>query len=333
MRPIYIIALLLLTHIPTNIFGQTTYKIKKPKYERVSQAYGYLMGQEYTLSLIKSKFPNLELNITKAQITFNSTFSSSKEAMKTYLIETLSDSGFNSYVEKVMTEIKKLLGGQTFTEETATNFISEVESRAKGNIASPVLETLLSFQYFTQPHRELLDGFTRTFKTKGHIKSKDTDWQIEVPVSWRPAEGDRPNIIQRFTSDFGDGSRIIMLGIKELPLPKEYKFSKQELNDFFTEKEAKGMVPEGGKFISFTKMTLDNNIGGMLQMELKISRLDLEMKIRMVQFMFVRSNKMYILQGTVGSEKTDSDLASEMKKYLPLYKLVANSIVVNDQYK
>ena len=101
----------------------------------------------------------------------------------------------------------------------------------------------------------------------------------------------------------------------------------------FTEEEAKKSVPEGGQFISFTKMTIENNDGGMLEIEQAVSRLDITMKFRIVQFMFVRKNKMYFLQGAVGSEKTNIDLVLEMKKYLPLYRLVANSIVVNDQYK
>lgn len=333
MRHIYIIAFIVLALTSASIFGQTPDKIKKPKYERVSQAYGYLLGQEYTLSLIKRKYPNLELNITKVQMSFNSTFGGSKEGMKSYLIETLTANKFINYEERLMTELKELLSGQTFTEEIAINFVSEVESRAKGNIASPVLETLLYFQYSTRPHQELLDGFTRIFKTKGHPKSKNTDWQIEVPISWRVSEGDRPNIIQKFTADFGDSFHSIMLMVKEMVLPKGYKFSTKELNELFTEKQAKEMVPEGGQFISFTKMTLDNNIGGMLEIEQSVSRLDITMKFRMVQFMFVRNNKMYILQGAVGSEKTTTNLALEMKKYLPLYKLVANSIVVNDQYR
>ena len=53
----------------------------------------------------------------------------------------------------------------------------------------------------------------------------------------------------------------------------------------------------------------------------------------MVQFMFFRNNMIYVLQGTVGSDNMDRDLSLEMTKYLPLYRLVANSIVVNDQYR
>jgi hypothetical protein len=80
-------------------------------------------------------------------------------------------------------------------------------------------------------------------------------------------------------------------------------------------------------------MKLDNNIGGMVEFETNMERLDFKIKIRMLQFMFIRGNKMYMLQATVGSEKANTDLALEMKKYLVLYKLVANSIVVNDQYR
>ena len=332
MKHFCLISLLVLTHITGSIFAQTADKIIKPKFERVSQAYGYLIGQEYTFSLIKTKFPNLELNISKAQINFNLTFGNAKEGMKSYLKEILSESEFRSYEEMVIAEMRKLLNVQVFTEEYAANFISEVESRGKGNVATPVLETLLSFQYFNEPQQEFLDGFTKIFKTKGHIKSKNTDWQIKVPISWRPAEGDRPNIIQKFVDDFGDGKRSIMLMVKEMALPENYKYSKQELNDLFSEKKVKDMVPKGAKFIAFSKMTLDNNIGGMLQIEQNVSRLDLTIKIRMVQFMFIRSNKMYILQCTVRSENTDSDLTLEMNKYLQLYRLIANSIVVNDQY-
>lgn len=333
MKYKYTISILLLFITAINVFGQTTDNLKKPKYKRVSEAYGYLTGQEYSLDLIKKEFPQFEMSILKAQMSFNSTFGKSKEGMMKYLADYLGQQEFNQYEEKLMSELKKMLGSQAFTEEIATNFISEVESRAKGNIASTVLETLLSFQFSERPQDELTSGFTATFKTKGHLKSKNTDWQIKVPKSWKAEEADRPNIIQKFTSDYGAGNQSIMLIVKEMPLPKGYKITKEELNDLFTEKEMKDMVPDGGKFISFTKMTLDNNIGGMIEYEQTVERLDFKMKIRMVQFMFIRGDKWYFLQCSVGSEKTDTDLSLVMKKYLPLYRLVANTIVVNDQYK
>jgi hypothetical protein len=332
MKNKFIISICIFALTSISVFGQAT-KIKKPKYESVSEAYGFITGQEYSLGLIQKEFPNLELNITKAQIAFNLSFGKTKESMKSYLSEYLGNSRFKEFEDNSLIEIKKAFGNQTLTEEIAITFIIEVESRAKGNIVSPVLETLLSFQYASSPQSELLAGFSTIFKTKGHPKSKNTDWQIKVPRSWRAEEADRPNIIQKFISDFGTGNQSIMLMVKELQLPIDYKITKEELNDFFSEKEMKDMVPDGGSFISFSKMTFDNNAGGMLVYEQIIKRLDLEIKIRMAQFMFIRGNQMYILQCSVSSEKAETNLSIEMQKYLPLYKLVANTIVVNDQYK
>jgi hypothetical protein len=330
MKHKYAISILLLFITAINVFGQTIDNIKKTKYIRVSEAYGYLIGQEYSLDLIKKEFPQFEMSILKVKMSFNSTFGKSKEGMKKYLAEYLGQNEFNQYEERLISELTKMLDNQAFTEEIASNFISEVENRAKGNIAPTVLETLLSFQYSDRPQDELTSVFTTTFKTKGHPKSKNTDWQIKVPKSWKAEQADRPNIIQKFTSDYGAGNQSIMLMVKELP--KGYKLSKEELNDLFTEKEMKEMAIDGGKFISFTKMILDNNVGGMIEYEQTVERLDFEMKIRMVQFMFIRGDKWYSLQCSVGSAKTDIDLSSEMKEYLPLYKLVANTLVVNDQY-
>jgi hypothetical protein len=329
----YILSILIVLVFSINVFGQTTVNIQKPKYTRASEAYGYIISQEYSLEIIKKEYPQFELNIFKVEASFNSNFGKSKENIITYLKEYLTEIGFKDYEYKMQSEIKRLLDKTKITEVLATNYILEVERRAKGEIISPVLETLLAFQFMDKPHDEFQSGFTTTFNTKGHSKSKNTDWQIKVPKSWRGEEAERPNIIQKFTSDYGSGSQFIMLLVKDLALPKDYKITKSELDEIFSDKGARSMIPEGGKFISFTKMTIDNNIGGMIELEQISERLDYKVKMRMIQFMFIRNNKMYNLQCDTGSEKVGLDMSVEIKKYMPLYRLVANSIVINDQYK
>ena len=327
------IFILLIIFFTIPVFSQITDNVKKPKIERVSQALGYLVGQECSLNYIKNEFPQLENNVLIAEMAFKSTFGKSKSSMEDYFSNYLGEEKLKDFNDNLIKEMQKRIENQTLTEDIALNFIKDIEDRAKGNISSPILETLLSFQYVESPHRELLAGFTTTFKTKGHSKSKNTDWQIRVPKSWRAKEADRPNIIKSFIDDFGDGLHSIMLMVKDIPVSKGTKISNQEKNDFFTEKEIKLMVPNEAKFISFSKMTLDSNIGGMLEMEQTVSRLDLNLKMRMVQFMFIRGSKIYTLTGTVSTANMEDDLAPEMEKYLPLFRLVANSIVVNDQYK
>ena len=124
-----------------------------------------------------------------------------------------------------------------------------------------------------------------------------------------------------------------MIIVKDMALSKGYKISDKEISELFTEKEMRSIVPATGTFFSFTKMTFDNNKGGMLEFEQTIEQLDQTVFIRMVQFIFVKGTKMYVLQGSVGSLDKEVNLALEMRVVLPLYKLIANSIVINDQYK
>ena len=325
--------LLLIIFFTIPLLSQVTINIKTPKIDRVSQALAYCAGQEYSINYIKNQFPQLGYNLLKPEMDFNLTFGKSKSGMEDYLSNYLGEDKLKDFNDNIISEIQKKMTIQTYNEEIAINFIEELKKRTNGNIPSPILETLLSFQYVDSPNREFLAGFTTAFKTKGHAKSKNTDWQISVPKSWRAMEAEMPNIIQSFTDDFGDGLHSINLMVKDIPLPKGTKFSNQEKNDFFTEKKIKILVPKEAKFISFSKMTFKSNIGGMLEIEQTVSQLDIKIKMRIVQFTFIRGSKIYFLIGKVIASNFDDDLAPEMEKYLPLFRLVANSIVVNDQYK
>jgi hypothetical protein len=70
----------------------------------------------------------------------------------------------------------------------------------------------------------------------------------------------------------------------------------------------------------------------MLEIEQLIERVDLLMKLRIIQYSFYKSNKLYMVQcGIVG--KQNEDLNIRLKKFLPLFGHIANSIVENGQYR
>lgn len=328
MKRLTIISLFIF-YISVIAIGQYNENIRKPKYERVGEAYGYILGMEHTLSSIKNKYPQYELNATKAQTSFDLSFGKAKERMQKYMIDIAGE----ERIKNLKNEVKKTLSKNITNEKFAKDFISEVESRAMGKIPSPVLETLLHFQYMDMPQGEFLAGYTTTYKTKGHPKSKNTDWQIKIPKSWIAKEGDRPNIIKKFISDYGTGMQIVLLMVQEMPLPENYKFSKAELDDLFSEKEIKEFVPRGGKFISFQKMKFDGCDGCMLEYELSTTTLDQKLKNRVAFFMFIYGNKMYSVQCYISSGKPVGDLTSEMKKFMPLFRHIASSVVVNDKWK
>lgn len=315
------------------LMGQPGENLKETKWQRVSKTYGYLLGQEYSINRIKKELPELKNDLLVAEMSFDLTFSKAREGIEKYLKEYAgSEEEFKIVDQELRKELAKILGDQIYNYETATVFIEDVKSRAKGNIPSPFLETLLSFQFADNPEKEFLAGFTTTFKTKGHLKAKNTDWHLKVPQSWLAEEGNRPNIIQHFKSEYGSGNQGMLLMVKQIPLQDGIPYSKKEINDFFSVEAAKEMIPEDGKFISYSKTVIDRLPAGMLEFESIYEGVETKVKIRMVEFIFIVEDKMYFFQASVSSADLSEDLSIPMKKFLPLYKLVANSIVVNSQY-
>jgi hypothetical protein len=302
----------------------------KTKYLRMAEVYGYLKGQNYFLDLTKKKFPDLEISVLRVQSLFKSTFGNCLEKVQNYIIEFYTDAKFVEFDNKIQEEILKL--SKYYTKEAAESFIHEVEDRAKGNVPSPVLETLLSFKYSDYPEYEFIDGFVNTFKTKGHPKSNGTDWQIKIPKSWKKAEADRPLIIQKFISDCGDGNQSIMIAVDDLDIPEGQTLTFKEINEIFKEDESEKWISDGTRLISYHKTKLENNIVGVLETEEITERLDVKIKIRIIQYMFIVKNKIYYLQCMVNSTDLSRDLDFDMKKYSTLFKVVANSIVINSQY-
>jgi hypothetical protein len=326
-----IIFFILLVNI--NSICQTRSNIKKPKDERLAEAYGYLQGQKFTLDKIQSNYSDLSLLVIKARNDFSSSFGNAEKNLIQYLTKHWGEKNFSDFEITIKNKISETIANQKFDEEDARSFVNEVQNRAYGEISTPVLETLLHFQHLENPENEFINGYKQIFKTKGHAKSKGTDWQIKVPKSWLAEEAERPNIIQKFTSNYGDGSEIILIMIKDMGLPQNYKLPEKELNTIFSEKGTKEILPKGSKFISFKKMILDNNNGGMLIFDQIVERLDTKTQIRMIQFYFIRSGKMYFIQCSVKTSDLSEDLTNRANIFMPLFRQVANSLVINEQYR
>lgn len=317
--------------ISTNILVAQNLDLNRPKNIRTSEAYGFILGQEFTINQIKSNFPQYKINAERAETLFNVNFGKCKEKMIVYLTNFLGTGNFATYNTEMNAKLSEKLGPQILDDEIIEAFLTEVENRSKGNIPSTILETLLSFQFSDYPSNEFTFGFVKTFKTIGHKKSKNTDWQLKVPISWRSQEADRPNIIQKFTSDYGSGSQSIMIMVSDIP--NNQILTNEEIKFLLTTDGLKTMIPEGARYISSGVTTIDNIPSGILEIEQVVNRVDFNVKIRMIQFVFFYNNKLYSVQCMTSALSETANLDTEMKKYLPLFKIVANSVVVNQQYK
>lgn len=314
-------------------YSQSNLNTKKTKFLRVTGAYAYIKSQAYLIEQIKKDFPQLELKVKYVESAFGSSFGKSEKNMKQFILEKIGENNMPEFEKTLLKEFESLWSKQKFTDDSAEDFLKEIERRSKGEIPEIILETILSFEYLDSPQKEFASGYIYAFRTKNHPKSKNSDWQIKVPKSWKAEEADRPNIIQKFIDDYGDGINSIMLYVKELPLEKGYKVTNKELTDFFVESNMKEMVPNGQRFLSFEKIQIEGKIAGMLEMEGITERINNKAQMRSVQFIFIHENKMFMLQCFVSSLDLSEDLSLKMKKYLPLFKSVANTIVLFDRYK
>lgn len=314
-----------------SVSGQT---IQEPLHVDLGETLGFIMGQRFILNRIKDEYPALGLQVQKASLEFKAAFGIAEKNIKNALQDMLKDR-YPEFVAMAEKQVKSILNSsQIKTLLSAAQLLGEVELRAKGNVPSPILETLLTYQFKDRPAGEFTKGYTRIFRTKGHPKAKGVDFQIRYPISWRPKEGERPNIIQKFTSENGRGLEMFLIMVKDIPLPPGYTLTQKDLDEFFVESELRGMVPDGGKFISAKPIVLDNHKGAMILFDQSAQRLDLTLTMRNLHFITIRGNKMIFIHCMVSATPgKESKLQEKFSRFESLFKMVANAFVIQEQYK
>ena len=106
----------------------------------ISRTYGYYQGQQYSLDTIKKKYPKLSNQVFIAKSEFDLSFSKSIKNIDTLMGKY---DGWKSIKKDIIKNIHTKLDLSNLTYNESIDFIDMVNQRAKGNIETPVLETLL----------------------------------------------------------------------------------------------------------------------------------------------------------------------------------------------
>jgi len=326
---------LLCSFLPSFSFSEDL-STKIPRWKQLSHTYGFILGQDFTLNRIEQEYPDLSREIQEAKRQFSiSALGEGAKGLEPELSLLLGEK-WKSFKVELLEEIQKRLAEQVITKESAINFLKEVEKRSRGELNNDILSTILSTnkRYQDNPGQELVEGWKQTYRTKGHPKSKGSDISVSFPLSWSKREGDRPNVIQFFQSGAGYGPIMVTLMVKDLGLPVGTILSKNDLKEFFTPNEMKDMVPEGSTFVEAKSITLENLPAGMLVCDKDMERLDFKAKIRMTQFQIICKNQMYILGFMLTKQQDSADsLDTLQSKYFPTFRVIANTLVINDNYE
>ena len=325
MKNLYILIIFLINFS----YGQA---VKQDKTIRASMVYGYFTGIETALANISELNPNFRSEVNQLNLLLTTNFGQSKKNAVKYL------NGIDNWediMKSKMDSIKQIIHTNILfstNEETAT-YLKELEKNLKGNIPSPMLENILSFQYENQPSKEFSNGYTYTFNSKGHKKSKNTELILTIPKSWSSQEGKQPNIIQLFVSDCGNGSNSISILTQEMPYTKEElgnltfeEIDKLYKEDLFTEEYAKNFID--GKFISYKPMNIAGRAGFLVVYEVINERMGMKIKMRNNAYIFHDVTYLHFINCGIGTPTLEENLEEKLNIINPLFFMIVNSIVV-----
>lgn len=301
----------------------------------IGQAYGFYLGQNYSLSEISKKYPSLSGLALIAEKEFSATFKSSIEGMDA-LMAKYAESEWKKIKKQLTNQIASSINIEKISEIQARQFVELVRKRAKGNIDSPVIETLLLFKfgYENNPEREFLDGYKYKYSTNGVGKAKGVAFSIESPKTWVAKEGNRPNIAQKFVSENGRGLELLLILIKEMPLQPGEKITEKDISEILNPKDIQDFIPDGGVYLNSGKLTLENLPGFWVHFKMDGARVRNTVGMETIMYAIFYKNKMIQIQGgvmtSINGEPADR---GGLKKYEKLFDLMANSFVIFNMYK
>ncbi|WP_123907089.1 hypothetical protein [Flavobacterium johnsoniae] len=314
-----IMLLLLICSSPALFYSQA--QKPTPKVMFAIETYAYLKGQSSALKTIAKQFPNLKRKVSAAQNNAEIPFSRAERNIERLLQDELTASEFKIVQRNIDSLINVQLQNQIEKQKYAIDFLEKVSKGTHFITDTMVSKGILSFAYHDTPHEEINDGHIKTFKTKNHPKAEQTALKVPIPHSWLAEEAHMPETIQQFTSYYRTGNEKITIVVYDLSGQPEV---------ILNEKSILEMIPPESALIRTENVKIDGIPDMMVDVEQSLGNADDQMKIRMLQFMFKQKQKLYCLQGSIGPVASNKNLDLQIKKYEPLFRLIASKTVIED---
>lgn len=295
----------------------------------LANVYGYLTGQEQTLSLIETSYPELRDELLLVRLKFQSSYPDIKLKTANKINELLGGqaSGFIAKMEQQidLNRVKEI------SKPQAIEFLQTVTNRAEGKIENKITrDFLLAITHFDNPGNEILQKQIKIFNTKNEAKAKGLDLNITLPLSWLEQNGNTPNSIRTWKSEAGNGRTIITF----LVYNSNDNRSKEQVKRAIERKELVNMVHPKSIVNKIVYSEIANQPGWYAETELIQQRLDLEL--------YSLSKNMYVLYDgktiELGCISTDllskkDDIQKEAKRVESICRSVFLSLVINNKYQ
>ncbi|MBN2827735.1 MAG: hypothetical protein JXQ26_07080 [Tissierellales bacterium] len=295
------------------------------------QTYVFHIGQYIAIRKISKNYPTLKVEATELQNLWKMKFGAAVENLAAELRYNIGDK-LGDYETEIIIELS-LTDDSLMTLNDAQNALLKFESRVNGDIPSPFLETLLSFhpKYINNPEAEFNDDFVGEYLSSESEKSDGINIKFKYPKSWKHEEGDRPHVIQKFTSNNGLGLEMALLMIEKV----DTTMTESDIDLLLSESFLKYQLPDSAKMLSYeTGLTLSGIKASSITYYQIIPQMQfIVATITKSYFLFYKNYKVSVIFA-VGAEKgRESDLSSRYEKFYPLFWKMANYLTIMSRYE
>lgn len=308
---------ILITYFFVNFCAYSQVQKYNSKVIMAIETYAFLKGQSAALKKITFQFPSLNNDVIALENSSKVIFGRAERNIEKYLQNELDYTAVKVLQHRVDSLLNEHLRHPIQKDEYARNFLEKVRSEIRLSKNESIQKRIISFAYYDAPHQELTDGHIIHFTTKGHPKAEKSAIKLSIPKSWRAEEAELSTTVQQFTSHDGTGIEKILIMVHDL--------TAEDQHILFSKKSIYEMIPPQTTLIRREEVIIDGLPGIMIETEELLDSSYDKMKIRMLQFMFIHNERLYCLQGSIGPAEVSKNLGSHLKKYEPLFRLVAAS--------
>ena len=302
----------------------------------LGKAYGFFVGQIFRLERIEKAHPDLKNQVLLAKLEFTTAFPNFEtNAKKSFASWGAKEADIENMVKTWREAVGPMVEREPIDLETSKSFLEDVRKRAKGiDVPEDVLQYLLATSFMDHPEAEMARGWHQKYSSKNHPKAKGVTVLLKAPMSYKRMEGERPNIVAKWTSEGGNGLEMLMLLVlasdERAPTRKEIeddikRGAKGELRQSFS---------EAGTVLNMRAFSQEKAAGVIADMQSNLERTGIEFTMRRRQFLLFLPGRSVSLECQVGAKREDAgQLEGRFNRIADLCLQVANSLVLPQQYQ
>jgi hypothetical protein len=293
---------------------------------------GFCVSQEAHVDRFGEVYPDLKPRLDAALLLFNMRFHNVCDRANSTVLELFGPEKFQEFLTKMLDMVEPMLEQAIGSREVVEAFIDEVHQRSLGQgMNDEILVPLLAVRFSDEPHREITSGFTARFDGTGHSKSKGISFQLQVPYSWQAREGERPNIVQKWTRLSPNGYAGILIQVRDL---EGYTPTEAEVRSIYTETDASEFLPASARYIAHDFFTIERQPAIWIDHVITEARLGMEFTVRGRMYMIFFDGRAIMFQGSSGNPADpDAILEEYFRRTVPVCNQVVNSLVLPEVYK